>query len=366
MRYVRMPIEIEAPEEYGYSKIRYNLSESSIADQSLATLGLTIPNLTLLYNEHRGSEALRSLIAADGAGLSAADVLITSGAATALFIVSTSLLSPADHLVVVRPNYATNLETPRAIGCDISFIDVTFESGFRLDFDRLAAAITPRTKIISVTCPHNPTGVMFTEGELRRLVDLARARGCYLLVDETYRDLSFDGALPLAASLGPHVISVSSLSKAYGVPGIRIGWLITRDPELQKTFLAAKEQISLSGSVIDEWIAEQVLTRRQSLLQPTLAEMRERRRLVAEWLANESQLDWVPPQGGVVCFPRMRTEPSGGTDAFYRRLLEHHGTYVGPGHWFEMPDRFFRLGYGWTSRAELLSGLEAISKALRD
>jgi aspartate/methionine/tyrosine aminotransferase len=364
MRYVRMPIEIEAPEEYGYAKIRYNLSESSVTDQSLATLGLTIPNLTLLYNEHRGSEALRSLIAADSAGVTAADVLITSGAATALFIVSTSLLSPDDHLVVVRPNYATNLETPRAIGCHISFIDVTFESGFRLDFDQLAAAITPRTKIISVTCPHNPTGVMFTANELRQLVELARAKGCYLLVDETYRDLSFDGPLPLAASLGRHVISVSSLSKAYGVPGIRIGWLITRDPELQRTFLAAKEQISLSGSVIDEWIAEQVLTRRDSLLQPTLAEMRERRRLVAEWLAREPLLEWVPPQGGVVCFPRMRAEPPGGTDAFYRRLLEQYGTYVGPGHWFEMPDRFFRLGYGWTSRAELMSGLEAISQAL--
>jgi aspartate/methionine/tyrosine aminotransferase len=360
-----MPIEIEAPEEYGYSKIRYNLSESSITDQSLATLGLTIPNLTLLYNEHRGSEALRSLIAADTAGISAADVLITSGAATALFIVSTSLLSPADHLVVVRPNYATNLETPRAIGCHISFIDVTFERGFRLDFDQLAAAITPRTKIISVTCPHNPTGVMFTADELRRLADLAGAKGCYLLVDETYRDLSFDGTLPLAASLGPHVISVSSLSKAYGVPGIRIGWLITRDPELQRTFLAAKEQISISGSVIDEWIAEQVLTRRDSLLQPTLAEMRERRRLVGEWLARETLLEWVPPQGGVVCFPRMRAEPAGGTDAFYRRLLEQYGTYVGPGHWFEMSDRFFRLGYGWTSRDELLAGLDAISRALR-
>jgi aspartate/methionine/tyrosine aminotransferase len=206
---------------------------------------------------------------------------------------------------------------------------------------------------------------MFTADELRRLADLAKAKGCYLLVDETYRDLSFDGTLPLAASLGQHVISVSSLSKAYGVPGIRIGWLITRDPELQKTFLAAKEQISLSGSVIDEWIAEQVLTRRRSLLEPTLTEMRERRRLVADWIGNEPLLDWVHPQGGVVCFPRMRAEPPGGADAFYRRLLEQYGTYVGPGHWFEMPDRFFRLGYGWTSRAELLSGLEAISHALR-
>lgn len=365
MRYVRMPIEVEAPEEYGYGRIRYNLSESSITDQTLDSLGLTVPNLTLLYNEHRGSEALRSLIVAGSSNLSAADVLITTGAATALFIVSTSLLGPADHLVVVRPNYATNLETPRAIGCDISFVDVTFENGFRLDLDRVAAAITPRTKLISVTCPHNPTGVMLTEAELQQLVALAEAKGCYLLVDETYRDLSFDGALPQAASLGQKVIGVSSLSKAYGVPGIRIGWLITRDPGLQHIFLAAKEQISICGSVIDEWIAEQVLTRRQELLPATLAEMRERRRLVAQWMEGESLLQWVRPSGGVVCFPHMRAEPPGGTAAFYQRLLETYGTYVGPGHWFEMSDRFFRLGYGWTSRGELVAGLDAISRALR-
>lgn len=365
MRYVRMPIEIEAPEEYGYGRIRNNLSESSVTDRSVGNLGLKIPDLTLLYNEHRGSEALRSLVVAESDNLSAADVLITSGAATALFIVATTLLGPSDHLVVVRPNYATNLETPRAIGCEISVIDLTFENGFKLDFDQLAAAITPRTRLISVTCPHNPTGVMFTEEELRRLVSLAESKGCYLLVDETYRDLSLDGALPQAASLGEKVIGVSSLSKAYGVPGIRIGWLITRDPELQHLFLAAKEQISLSGSVIDEWIAEQILTRRQELLQPTLTEMRERLRLVTKWIENEPLMEWVPPQGGVVCFPRMRSDPAGGTAAFYQRLLETHGTYVGPGHWFEMSDRFFRLGYGWSSRAELEVGLDAISKALR-
>ena len=217
-----------------------------------------------MYGEHRGSPRLRELIVADQAELDAGDVLITGGAATALFIVSTSLLGASDHLVVVRPNYATNLETPRAIGCSISFIDLQFETGFRLDFEKLAAEITPRTRLVSVTCPHNPSGVMFTAEELRRLAALTQANGCYLLVDETYRDLSYDGPLPLAATLGPHVISVSSLSKAYGIPGIRIGWLICRDPKLQETFLAAKEQISICGSVIDEWIAEQVLARRSA------------------------------------------------------------------------------------------------------
>lgn len=365
MRYVRMPIEVESPEEYGYGKIRYNLSESSIADQSLSTLGLSVPDLTLLYPEHLGSKALRSLVVAGHGNLSADDVLITSGAATALFICATALLKSSDHLVVVRPNYATNLETPRAIGAKVTCIDLSFDDDFRLDFDRLASAMTPRTRIISVTCPHNPTGVMLSDGELRRLVSLAEESRCILLVDETYRDLSYEGTLPLAASLGQHVISVSSLSKAYGIPGIRIGWLITRDAELQQMFLAAKEQISICGSVIDEWIAEQVLARRADFLAATLIEMGERLELMARWIDSEPLLEWVRPKGGVVCLPRMRSEPPGGTASFYRRLLETGGTYVGPGHWFEMSDRFFRLGYGWPTRADLEAGLNAISRALR-
>jgi aspartate/methionine/tyrosine aminotransferase len=365
MRYARMPIEVESPEEIGYGTIRYNLSESSITDQTLSSLGLTVPDLTLLYGEHRGSLKLRGLLAEDHAGIEADDVLIAGGAATALFIISTALLGPQDHLVVIRPNYATNLETPRAIGCEISFIDLSFEDGFRLDIDKIAAAVTARTKIISVTTPHNPTGVMLTEAELHQLVALAESRGCVLLVDETYRDLSYGGATPLAATMGKHVISVSSLSKAYGIPGIRIGWLINKDPALQEIFLAAKEQISICGSVIDEWIAEEVLDRRVEILAPTLAEMRIRLKLVTEWMKGEELLEWVAPSGGVVCFPRMRSTPPGGTDAFYKRLLKNHGTYVGPGHWFEMPDTYFRLGYGWTSRDELEAGLQAISRALR-
>ena len=365
MRYVRMPIEVESPEEYGYARIRYNLSESSVADQRLSDLGLTIPDLPLLYGEHRGRERLRELIAAEGPGLTAADVLITTGAAGALFIIATSLLGPDDHLVVIRPNYATNLETPRAIGCPTTHIELEFEAGFRVDLDRVAAAIRPVTKLISVTCPHNPTGVMLSEPELRGLADLAASRGCRLLVDETYRDLSFNGPLPLAASLGPHVISVSSLSKAYGVPGIRIGWLISADPALQEIFLAASEQISICGSVMDEWVAEQVMENRQAILQPRLIDMRRRLALVSDWMAGEDRLEWVKPSGGVVCFPRMTGEPRGGTEGFYRRLLEDHGAYVGPGHWFERPDRYFRVGYGWPTAEELTAGLAAISAALR-
>ncbi|MGH8325993.1 MAG: pyridoxal phosphate-dependent aminotransferase [Steroidobacteraceae bacterium] len=365
MRYVRMPIEVESPEEYGYSRIRHNLSESSISDKKLSDFGLNVPDLELQYNDHRGAPGLRERIVAGEPGLAANDVLVTAGAAGALFIVATSLLTTDDHLVVVRPNYATNLETPRAIGCAISCVDLSFADSFRLDVDRLKAALRPNTKVISITTPHNPTGVTLSAETLGQVAALAARHGCRLLVDETYRDLSYGEMPHLAASLGPHVISVSSLSKAYGIPGIRLGWIVSTDRKLQELFLAAKEQISICGSVIHEWIAEEILARRAQILGATLEEMRQRLERVTRWIESEPLLEWVPPSGGVVCLPRMKSTPPGGTAGFYRRLLEAEGTYVGAGHWFELPDTCFRLGYGWPAREELQAGLQGISNALR-
>ena len=180
MKYRRMPIEEESPEQFGYDRIRYNLTESSVRDRSLADLGIELRDLLLFYGDHAGNETFRDLVAAQAGGaaggVSRDDVLVTAGAAQALFIIATSLLDKGDHLVVVRPNYATNIETPRAIEADISFLDLTFEDGFRIDPEKLMALVTPRTKYVSVTLPHNPTGVMMSEADLRRLVGAGRER----------------------------------------------------------------------------------------------------------------------------------------------------------------------------------------------
>jgi aspartate/methionine/tyrosine aminotransferase len=366
MNYARMVIEKESPEEYGYGNIRYNLSESSSSDQKLSDLGLSLPDLTLFYGEHRGERPLRELIAAQDAGVSPDDVLVTAGAAGALFIISTSLLSERDHLVVVRPNYATNIETPKAIGCAITYIDLSFDKGFALDVAEVERALRPNTRYISVTCPHNPTGTVFSRADLDALIAIAEAHGCYLLVDETYRDLSYGQKLPAAASLGKSAISVSSLSKAFGIPGIRVGWLVTRDAELYERFLAAKEQIGICGSVVDEAIARKALEDRDTFLAKLLPEMAARRGLVQAWIDSEPLVDWVRPEGGVVGFPRLNVGSGFDLDRFYKILLERHGAYVGPGHWFDMPKSYFRLGFGWPSEDELKGGLSALSAALRD
>ena len=368
-----MPIEVESPEETGYGAIDCNLAESSVADAGLDDLGVDLRGLMLRYGDHRGLPELRELIAADAGRplppdaipLTPPDVLVTSGAAGALFIVATALLEQGDELVVVRPNYATNLETPRAIGAEMRILDLRPEDGWATDPDALAALMTPRTRLVSITNPHNPTGALLPEAALRRIVGIVEAHpAARLLVDETYREMTYGDPLPPAATLSPRAIGVSGMSKTYGLPGIRTGWLATRDAELMTTFLAAKEQIQITGSLVDEAIAARALERRGELLPVIRAGIATALATVRAWLADEPRLAWVEPRGGVVGFPWIRAEAGIDPDAFHAALAGRHATAVGPGHWFERPRSFFRLGFGWPPPAELAEGLVRISRAL--
>jgi aspartate/methionine/tyrosine aminotransferase len=367
MHFRRMPIEVESPEQMGYDTIRNNLSESSYTDTLLRDTGIDtgLYDLLLAYGSHAGHDGLRELIVKD-TPLKKDDVLLTIGAAGALFIIATSLLEKDDELVVVRPNYATNLETPHAIGAAVKYIDLRFEEGFALDLDQVERAITPRTKYISVTYPHNPTGVCLTDDELRQLSNLAERKGMRLLVDETYRDMVFGETLPLAVEYSPNIISVSSLSKTYGLPGIRVGWIICRDPQLMETFLAAKEQIHICGPVLDEEIAFRYLQQKDRYLPPIRADIRQKFDIVKSWMQQQEHFEWVEPGGGAVCLPRIRQPEKIDIDKFYDILLKKYGTYTGAGHWFDMPRHYMRIGYGWPSRSSLEEGLLSLTKSLAE
>ena len=370
MRYRRLPIEMESPEQLGYSAIRYNLAESSYRDQTLAMLGIDgdVSNLVLQYGDHLGLPRLRDLIAAgtgpESAGLHPDHVLVTAGAVAALFIVHTALLQPGSHALVVRPNYATNLETPQAIGADLEYLDVRFEDGWRIDPTRIAAALRPQTALVSVCLPHNPTGQTVSVAELTALVDLIDRHGtARLLVDETYRDLAYDTPLPMAATLSDRVVAVSSMSKSFGLPGLRLGWITCRDADTRTLLLAAKEQILIAGATIDEELAARVLERGEQILTGIRARVLEHRDLVAQFMAGQAVFEWVPPQAGAVCFPRVPPGRPFDADLFYRALLEQHGTYVGPGHWFEQDRRGFRLGFAWPTTDKLRGGLQGLLAA---
>ncbi len=340
MKYARMIMEAEAPDMAGPDTFLYNLAESSVRDRTLGELGIEFGDLALPYGDHYGNPDLRALIAEQsGTDVGADDVLVTAGAAGALFVISSSLLEPGDHMVVGFPNYATNYETPIAIGANVEEHVQTFDGNFSIDVDKLASQVTAETRFISLTCPHNPTGVMFSRRELDQLIHIAEQNDCWLVVDETYREMAYGEPLPVAADLSDRAISVCSMSKTWGVPGIRVGWLITRDPDLMETFISAKEQIGITGSVLDETVALQTLQQRKTLLPLIREEIAQGLTIVSDWVQNEPMLEWVRPDGGVTCCVRI----PGASDDQMR-------------HFYEV---------GWTRPDTTRKGLRCISSALK-
>lgn len=364
MLYKRMPIEKESPEEKGYDTILHNLAESSVSDLRFGELGLQLDDLKLEYIPHRGHNGLRQMIGEE-AGLQKDQVLLTNGAAGALFIINTVLLTPNRHIIVVRPNYATNIEVPVAIGCAISYIDLQLETGWRIPVDDIEAVITPATRLISITSPHNPTGMTMTLAELQGVIALAEKWNICLLVDETYRDTCFKTPYPVVASMSKKVISVSSLSKAYGLPGLRMGWLITQDEVLMEHFLAAKEMMHISNPAIDEEVAYQFYCRKAAFATVINEKAMQNYQLLAAWLQQETSLEYVLPQGGVVCFPRFKHPETIDIPRFYETLLQQYKTMVGPGHWFAMPDAYMRIGFGWPGKQTFEQGLVHVSEAIK-
>jgi aspartate/methionine/tyrosine aminotransferase len=164
--------------------------------------------------------------------------------------------------------------------------------------------------------------------------------------------------------LSDRVISVASLSKAYGLPGLRLGWLMTRDQSLNEIFLAAKEQMFICGAVLDEEIGYRVYKRRTDELPKIAAAVRRGVASLTAFMAREPAMEWVAPAGGVVAFPAIRKDARVNVPRFYETLNGPHATFVGPGHWFEQDDRFMRLGFGWPSPAEFEEGLEHISESI--
>ena len=365
MLYRRMPIEIEAPEGFGYDKIDYNLSESSFTDQRLKDLGISVDDLLLCYSDHMGKVELRDLLARE-VSLTAEDVLVTSGAASALFIVATTFLRKGDQIVVAKPNYATNIETPRAIGADVSFLNLRFEDGFDFEISALEKLITSKTKLISLTYPHNPTGALIDKEKLLAIVELVERKGIYLLMDETYREMCFVEKLPVGATLSDKVISITSVSKSFGLPGIRIGWILCKNKQLMETFLAAKEQICITNSIVDEEIAFQYLLRKEELFVPIQATILKNFTIIRDFMNKQNVLEWVEPKGGCVCFPRIRTNVNVDIEKFHDTLLNKYRTYVGKGHWFEEDGRHIRIGYSWERTEKLQTGLSNILKAIEE
>lgn len=320
--------------------------------------------LWLGYTESEGLPELREAIATRFDLCTPGDILVFSAPEEAIFHVAAAVLDPGDQMVGITPAYQSSYEVPRTVGAEVTLVPLRENRGWTLDMDELAAAVTTRTKLIYVNFPHNPTGAVLSAADQRRLIDLADSRGAYLFSDEVYRGLEFDPAdrLPAAADLYPRAISLGGLSKAYALPGVRLGWTACRDAALNQRLLAAKDFTTICSAAPSEVLALIAVRAADRLIARSLATITRNLTLVDDFFAQHPEaFRWVRPRATSVGFPELLLGSP--VEEFCSRLVTSSGVLLVPGSMFDTETNHFRIGLG---RASLPAGLAALADFLAD
>ena len=352
----------------------FNLAESTSQDLTVGELldlaGLDrIRGLKLGYGTSAGSIALREEIAL-ACKVSPEQVVTTQGAALGLFLLAFEACRPGDEAVLATPCFPMSRDGLVGAGVDVREVKLSFDDAYRLDLDRIGAALTPRTRLVSIASPQNPSGVQASRADVEQLLALMRERSpqALLFIDETYREASY-GDAPAAeslAALDPRIVTGASVSKALGAPGLRTGWLTVADPDLRSRLVVAKMNTVISGSVLDETLATVLLQNRERVLAP-------RRRLLADALAKlgawcgeeRRRVAWVRPDAGALCCMRLRADAfDAAAVARFWDLLPRHDLQLACGTWFGESERMFRLGFGFLPPERLGPALSALSAAM--
>jgi aspartate/methionine/tyrosine aminotransferase len=321
--------------------------------------------LPLGYSPTWGSDALRAAIAATYDAVEPDDVLVFAGAEEAMFWALQELVGPGEHAVVTVPNYQSMESLPLATGAAVSGLALRPEDGWALDLDALVALLRPATRLVAVNFPNNPTGALPDPATWAALVALCEERGIRLFSDEVYRGLEPDGTprLPQAADRSPTALSLGVMSKAYGLPGLRIGWLACRDRPVLERLETRKHYTSICNAAPSELIAAHALRRGGEITARNRAIIaRNLPVFEAFFAAHEETFAWEPPQAGCVCFPRYLG--ADGVDAFCRELVEQAGVVLLPASIYaselgDVPADRFRIGVGRADPEPALAAFEA-------
>ncbi|CUH60473.1 aminotransferase class I/II-fold pyridoxal phosphate-dependent enzyme [Thalassobacter stenotrophicus] len=325
---------------------------------------------SLGYTETWGAPDLRTAIAATYDTMAQDNILTLAGAGEGLYALARVLLGPNDHAIVPTPNYQSAETVPAAI-CETTGVPMRIEGGkWRLDIDAIKDAIRPNTRLISLNFPHNPTGALMPRADLNALITLARADGIYILCDEVYRGVELDPNLqmPQIADVYERGISLNVLSKAYGLPGLRIGWLASPDLDVLQRVERYKHYLSICNAAPAERLGMIALAAREQIFARNRALLR--RNLTAfEALLDDfpGLIDFSAPEGGCVAYPRY-TGP-GTVETFCADLIENHGILLLPAALYRSdlgatPDDRFRIGLG-RDRA-VADGITALRRYFED
>ncbi len=349
---------------------RYDLAESVGPNLRLADLMADgLGDLVLGYGTAPGEPRLRRAIA-DRHGVDADDVVVTVGGMHALFLLAFVLCDRGDEAVVTAPLFPPARATLEAVGATLRTVRLSFDTGYRIDPAAVRAQLSPRTRLVSLASPQNPSGVAMARPVLAEILrDMAAmCPDARLLVDETYREAAF-GNDPVASSalaLGARVVSVASLSKCHGAPGLRIGWAITRDPGLRAQLTLAKFNNVVSCSAVDEALALRVLADADRILAERRGHLAAGRDRVARWIRTNSRVvEWVAPDAGAVCCVRLKPSVfDGAAVARVHAALAAADARVADGAWFGDDPHVIRLGFGLLPLPDLDTALARVTAAL--
>jgi aspartate/methionine/tyrosine aminotransferase len=306
--------------------------------------------------------ALRQAIAATYDNISPDEVLTFAGAEEGIFAAMQVLLGPDDHAIVITPNYQAAETVPASI-CQVTGLALRPDDNWELDIDALRKALRANTKVISINCPHNPTGKVFSQHTLSQIVAIARHAGIHLFSDEVYRLLERDASirLPQVADIYERGLSLNVMSKAYGLPGLRIGWIASKDKDLLSRMERAKHYLSICNSGPSEVLALIALNARDRILLRNLDIIAANLTLLDQFFADYPDLfQWSIPDGGCIAYPRY--DGHDGVENFCRELVEQTGVLLLPASVYtseltNTPTDRFRIGFGRANMAESLSVL---------
>jgi aspartate/methionine/tyrosine aminotransferase len=338
----------------------FNLANSGILACGPAVLPIIPEELDLNGQSEEGYPPLKAAIAAKY-GVSSDAVVLAQGTSGANFLACCTLLERDDEVLVEQPTYEPLLAVARYLGAEIKRFSRSFEGRHQIDLDEVRSLLSPRTKLVILTSPHNPTGVVVEPDLLGRLARMSAEAGATLLVDEVYRDILFEDAPPSAVHLGPNSVATSSLTKSYGLSGLRCGWILC-EPALAERMRRMNDLMGATGPLPTEMLgrsAFQILPRLEArargLIEPN-------GRLVRSFLQDHAELlECVVPARSMTVFPRLKLGES--SDELHDRLRERHTSIV-PGRCFESP-RHFRLGFG-VQTEKVATGLRNLSQVLKE
>lgn len=358
------------------ARLEFNLAESTNKDLILQEIWDTpfcegLQKLKLEYGTSQGNSQLREKVAKK-LNVDKNQIVITNGSAFGIFLSILCQCEANDEVITVQPNFPPTMDIIEGLGFKRILLKLSFEDGYQLDINELYSKITNKTKLIILVSPLNPTGTIHTIKEIEKISTLLSEEfpNCKLLVDETYREATYGNnkVIPTCAGLNNNIITISSLTKCHGTPGLRVGWLQSSDKKFIEQVKVAKMNTVISNSVLDEYVALKVLNEEFKIFETRRIHSAKGLELTKKWVdRNKDLISWIEPVAGALCCIKLREErfTQVQIEDFYN-LSKKSEIQIANGEWFGESKRYFRLGFGYMEIESLNTTLNSLTKILNN